>query len=275
MIDTAPHGAAIWNMGEALPPAKVSRWGKGRYREKLAGGERAMFRRRAIRNGTWATQPPDPEGFVVLGRYPKGFLRHVVKLRLLGDVRRDEILHVCSGTLGPYERLTVDVRLEARPWVVADGRHLPFADSTFKAVMMDPPYSETYARELYGTDNPRPSHLLREAARVVVPGGRIGILHVAVPFAPPRNAFRESLRREHRGWLQDPRLHDLRERPAGPAAVSADTKPVRCPICRELHPGRKHKGFLLVTCPKLNDEQWLAGPGVPEPTTPPPRRSRP
>lgn len=38
---------------------------------------------------------------------------------------------------------------------------------------------------LYKVENPRPSWLLKETARVVVPGGRIGILHVAVPFAPP------------------------------------------------------------------------------------------
>ena len=51
--------------------------------------------------------------------------------------------------------------------------------------MMDPPYSDAYARNLYGTANPRPSWLLREAARVVVPGGRIAIMHVGIPFAPP------------------------------------------------------------------------------------------
>lgn len=40
------------------------------------------------------------------------------------------------------------------------------------------------ARNLYGVENPRPSWLLKEAARVVRPLGRIGLLHVAVPFPP-------------------------------------------------------------------------------------------
>ena len=53
------------------------------------------------------------------------------------------------------------------------------------AVMLDPPYSDEYARNLYKLENPRPSWLLKEAARVVRPGGRVGILHVAVAFAPP------------------------------------------------------------------------------------------
>ena len=42
-----------------------------------------------------------------------------------------------------------------------------------------------YARELYRTDYPRPSHLLAEAARVVRPSGRIAIVHYIVPNPPP------------------------------------------------------------------------------------------
>jgi ubiquinone/menaquinone biosynthesis C-methylase UbiE len=68
---------------------------------------------------------------------------------------------------------------------VANGAALPFRDASVPAVLIDPPYSDQYARNLYGTENPRPSWLLREAARVVQPCGRIGMLHVAVPFAPP------------------------------------------------------------------------------------------
>jgi hypothetical protein len=133
---------------------------------------------------------PDDDGFHVFGRYPNGFIDHVVSNQLLGpDVQRDEILHVCSGTLGPVERWTVDLRLEARPAVVASGNALPFADGAFKAIMLDPPYSDAYARDLYRVENPRPSWLLREAARVVRPCGRIGLLHVAIPFAPPRCEF--------------------------------------------------------------------------------------
>lgn len=126
----------------------------------------------------------DVDGFAVYGRFPKGWLDSVVSQEMLGRVRRDEILHVCSGTLGPDERWTVDIRSEAKPAVVASGTSLPFINSSFRAVLLDPPYSDEYAHNLYGTQNPRPSWLLKEAARVVAPGGRIGLLHVAVPFAP-------------------------------------------------------------------------------------------
>lgn len=119
----------------------------------------------------------------VWGQYPKGFVPWAARCM---RVREDEILHVCAGNLSGRARgLTVDIRPSLRPDVVADGRALPFANDTFAAVMIDPPYSEHYARTLYNTDYPRPSHLLREAARVCRPGGAIGFLHWLVPFAPP------------------------------------------------------------------------------------------
>lgn len=78
----------------------------------------------------------------------------------------------------------MDIRLAARPSVVAKGQALPFLEASFKAVLLDPPYTEEYARNLYRSEFPRPSHLLREASRVVKPGGRIGLLHIAVPITP-------------------------------------------------------------------------------------------
>lgn len=131
----------------------------------------------------------DPDGFAVFGQFPYGFLKDVCKMRLLGDVARHDILHVCSGTLSEHERWTVDIRPAARPAVIAKGQALPFLDASFPAVLIDPPYTEEYARNLYRSEFPRPSHLLKEAARVVKPGGRIGLLHIAVPITPPNCEF--------------------------------------------------------------------------------------
>ena len=91
------------------------------------------------------------------------------------------MLHVCSGSLRlPW---TVDIRPEVKPWIVADGCALPLQDSSFPAVLLDPPYVPAWARQ-YGTRYPPTYPLLREAARVVRRGGRIGILHFLVPFPP-------------------------------------------------------------------------------------------
>lgn len=127
---------------------------------------------------------PDSPG--VYGMYPRGFIPKILPwLRCA----RSELLHVCSGGLPRGEGIRVDIRPEANPDIVADGRALPLAEASMAGVLIDPPYSEHYARELYGTDYPRPAHLLKEAARVVRPNGRIGFVHYIVPNPPFRTRF--------------------------------------------------------------------------------------
>lgn len=117
----------------------------------------------------------------VFGMYPASLIG---KLLPWLECDRREILHVCSGGLPKGEGIRVDLRAEALPDIVADGRDLPLDDASVKAVLIDPPYTEHYAKTLYGTDYPRPSHLLREAARVVRLGGRIGFVHYITPNPP-------------------------------------------------------------------------------------------
>lgn len=146
----------------------------------------------AKRSDTTAPKPPplfnlhddendEPGPQPIYGQYPRGL---IAKLLPLLRCERREILHVCSGALPRGEGIRVDVRPEARPDVLADGRALPFADGSIAAVMLDPPYCEEYAESLYGVEYPRPAHLLAEAARVVRRGGRIAFVHYIVPQPP-------------------------------------------------------------------------------------------
>jgi SAM-dependent methyltransferase len=118
----------------------------------------------------------------VFGMYPAAFIPKILPWL---KCHRRRVVHVCSGGLPRGEGIRVDIRPEARPDVLADGRALPFADASVEAVLLDPPYTEHYARDLYGVKYPRPSHLLREAARVVKPCGRIGFVHYITPNPPP------------------------------------------------------------------------------------------
>lgn len=118
----------------------------------------------------------------VFGQYPRTLIPNLLPWL---KCERREVLHVCSGALPPGEGIRVDIRPDAHPDILADGRALPLAEGSVAAVMLDPPYTEHYARDLYGVDYPRPSHLLREAARVVRPGGRIAFVHYITPNPPP------------------------------------------------------------------------------------------
>lgn len=118
---------------------------------------------------------PFPEG----GGYPIGFPEWAMET--LECDNPDAVLHLCSGSM--QRGTTVDIRPEKNPTIVADCRNVPLADESFRWIMADPPYSETYAENLYrtGKDYPRPGTILKEAYRLLEMGGRVGILHFLVP----------------------------------------------------------------------------------------------
>lgn len=179
MILEPSDDAEIVSIGADKVVSRVPRHASARERDRVREWDRRAHGG-ARQPALWGHQEAITGGSV-FGQYPKGFTRWIAKVL---RVQPNQLLHVCSGALGPGHGTRVDIRPEARPDVVADGRALPFADSSFAAVAIDPPYAVEYARDLYGVEYPRPSALLREAARVVRPGGRVGILHFLVPSPP-------------------------------------------------------------------------------------------
>lgn len=123
-----------------------------------------------------------PEG----GGYPKGFLERAYME--LGVTDAAKVLHLCSGSV--RTGITLDIREEKKPIVVANCLSTPFGDETFQWILADPPYSEEYAKNLYGTESvyPSPAALCKEMSRLLKAGGRCGLLHFQVPM------FRKPLR---------------------------------------------------------------------------------
>lgn len=113
------------------------------------------------------------------GGYPKGFVEWA--LETMGCHDPSALLHLCSGSMRTGVR--VDIRPEMNPDIVADCRDVPLADGSFDFVLADPPYAEDYARNLYGTERyyPKPGQILKEAARLLRVGGKVGLLHFIVP----------------------------------------------------------------------------------------------
>jgi hypothetical protein len=114
------------------------------------------------------------------GGFPKGFVRHAFET--LGVDDPEQVLHLCSGSM--TSGIRVDIRPECTPTIVADCRQVPLKDESVNWIMADPPYAQDYAENLYGTGKsyPKPGEILKEAARLLKPQGRVGLLHFMVPM---------------------------------------------------------------------------------------------
>lgn len=119
-----------------------------------------------------------PEG----GGYPIGFVELAAKL--MGCYELSDVVHLCSGSI--RARRTFDLRPTSAAAVVADVRELPIRSGSVRWVMVDPPYDQDYAEVLWGMGKqyPTPAVVLREACRILVPGGRVAFLHHVVPTLP-------------------------------------------------------------------------------------------
>ena len=112
------------------------------------------------------------------GQYPPTFLKRA--LALWPDVSERRVLHVCAGTV--QHGVRVDLSPRFRPNVLANAEQLPFRSESFDVVLYDPPYDVKNAK-IYAVapKPPRWNHVMAEMARVLTPGGHIGILHWYYP----------------------------------------------------------------------------------------------
>lgn len=117
------------------------------------------------------------------GRYPYHYQEMVD--RIFGI---ENTIEVCAGSIpgrtakqkdsqSSPSCFTVDINPDTKPDLVADGQKLDMIpNDTFNRWRCDPPYNITTAKEMYGTDLPNTSKLLKEAARICKPGSLMFLL---------------------------------------------------------------------------------------------------
>ncbi len=107
------------------------------------------------------------------GRYPGGFLNRVANLI---NFDGKTVLHIFSGSIRQNQNhLTLDINPKVNPTFVADARkEIPLESKSVHVVMADPPYDsdfKIYGKRLYKTDEVRPYSFIKEASRIIKPGG--------------------------------------------------------------------------------------------------------
>jgi hypothetical protein len=127
---------------------------------------------------TWTLPRPGKSKYK--GAFPLHFEQNLV--RLLGYP--EKVLHPFGGMAEIGTR--VDLNPTVQPDVLADAHELPFAAESFDLVVLDPPYSDEEALELYETPPLRPRVYTAEAVRVLREGGWLAVYGDREPARPPR-----------------------------------------------------------------------------------------
>lgn len=117
-------------------------------------------------------------------KYPGGFPLHFEQnlIQLLGYPR--DVLQPFGGMAEIGVR--VDLNPTLNPDIVADAHDLPFPDESFDCVILDPPYSDEEALELYQTPALKPGLYTKEAVRVLKEGGWLCVYTDKEPRRPSR-----------------------------------------------------------------------------------------
>ncbi len=129
---------------------------------------------------TWLTGPPPATG--QRQRYPGRFILNLKKNYPSVFSPDANVLEMFAGSCAVLGAVTTDLREETGCDFPSPYDNLPFDDNSFDFVVADPPYTKGFAREWTSLEAeiPKPKHILKEASRVVKPGGMIFILHVIV-----------------------------------------------------------------------------------------------
>lgn len=111
------------------------------------------------------------------GQYPPGFLKRALAL----FPHAQDILHCPSGMVtGPG--ITVDLMKDTVrcPQIIASADKIPLPDTSFDLFLSDPPYTKEDSAK-YGCPPFPLNGMMKEAHRLLRPGGFLGVLHTYYP----------------------------------------------------------------------------------------------
>ncbi len=118
---------------------------------------------------------PRPSKSKYIGSFPLHF--EIKLIRELGfNPKKDKILHPFGGHAEYGIRM--DINPNVKPDIVGDAHDMHMLeDNHFDLVILDPPYTNEYSKELYGTGRLRFKKYTSEAVRVTKPGSYIAMYH--------------------------------------------------------------------------------------------------
>lgn len=137
---------------------------------------------------------PRPSKSKYAGSFP---LHFEIKLLRLYDMP-EKILQPFGGMA--EHGLRLDIKPEIVPDIVGDGHKLPFAANVFDFVLVDPPYSNEEAKQLYNTGTLSPKMYTREAVRVCKIGGYVALYHKLMLPRPPQTIYDKRIFVGTRTW---------------------------------------------------------------------------
>lgn len=145
-----------------------------------------------IENLVWIL--PRPSESLYKGSFPLHFEKKLFKL-----------FKIKKGILQPFGGkseygLRCDFKLEVNPNINCDAHFLPFESNSFDFVLLDPPYSNEEANEIYNTPDLKVITFLTESARVCKPNGHIAVYHRLMLPRPPQTILRKRIFIGLRTW---------------------------------------------------------------------------
>ncbi len=110
-----------------------------------------------------------------ISSYPGSWPKVIIHYLRENNFMTGRIIEPFAGRSN-LETLKIDIKKELEPDIIGTAQRLPFRDNSFDSAILDPPYNNMFAGSLYKIKMPDLKLCIKEAGRVVKPGGFVSVL---------------------------------------------------------------------------------------------------